>query len=162
MLPLLLALLPGASSSAVQVPAPPAWAVPKYHFRSQGGSQGDPTAPVKLGSKWHVFVDGCGGWCHGVSADGAVSWSEAAPFVHNGSGIGTGSWGVLPNGTALGLYVQDLSLSLSLSLPLPLPLSLSLSLSLSLFLCCMYTVAEQLLRELLPGADLHWGADLGR
>ena len=148
MLPLLLALLPCASSSVVQVPPPPAWAVPKYHFRSQGGSQGDPTAPVKLGSKWHVFVDGCGGWCHGVSADGAVSWAEAPAFVHNGSGIGTGSWGVLPNGTALGLYVHDLSLSLSLSL--------------SLFLCCMYTVAEQLLRELLPGADLHWGADLGR
>jgi sucrose-6-phosphate hydrolase SacC (GH32 family) len=108
MLPLLPALL-GAAAAATRasLPSPPAWAVPQLHFRAAGGSQGDPTGPIKLGKKWHVFTDGCGGWCHGVSSDDAVTFAQAQPFVSKASGvhgIGTGAWGTLPNGTALGLY----------------------------------------------------------
>ena len=89
-------------------PPPPPWLVPRLHWRTgQDRGQGDPTGPIKIGSTWHMFVDGCGGWCHATSADGAVTWRDSTA-LHlnraNGHNIGTGSWTMLPNGTAVGLY----------------------------------------------------------
>jgi hypothetical protein len=89
-------------------PPTPEWSVPRVHWHtSQDRGQGDPTGPIKIGSTWHMFVDGCGGWCHAISGDGAVTWEDSkALHLNRGGhgGIGTGSWGMLPNGTAVGLY----------------------------------------------------------
>eukprot|EP01052_Picozoa_sp_SAG31_P009175 SAG31_NODE_477_length_15150_cov_13.611772_11_plen_434_part_00 len=103
--PLLCAV--GASSTFTPPPGVvPSYLTPRLHWStSHYRSQGDPTGPIKLGSTWHMFTD-CGkGWCHAISVDGAVSWNETRPVsLDNGTGIGTGSWSVLPNGTAVGLY----------------------------------------------------------
>ena len=36
-------------------PAVPAWLMPKLHWHTAHGGQGDPTAPVKLGDTWSVW-----------------------------------------------------------------------------------------------------------
>ena len=104
------------SQVATGGPPPPlsTFLTPRLHWAtSLMAKQGDPSAPLKLGSTWHIFVDCLHGWCHATSQDGGVSWNETVPLttLNNQSykngvrcSIGTGSWAVLPNGTALGLY----------------------------------------------------------
>ena len=50
-------LLAGILSQAPQ-PQPQPWQAPRYHWASKlDRNQGDPTAPIKIGNIWHVFVD---------------------------------------------------------------------------------------------------------
>lgn len=70
--------------------APGAWC-PRFHDIYQPNMY-DPSAPIRLkDGTWHVFPDGCGGWCHYSSPD-LFRWTQHAPLPKLGGLTGSLSY----------------------------------------------------------------------
>lgn len=64
---------------------------PKWHNIYQQ-SLYDPSAPIRLSDgQWHVYPDGCGGWCHYTSPD-LFHWEERPPLPKLGGLTGSLSY----------------------------------------------------------------------
>ena len=64
---------------------------PLFHYIYQR-TMYDPSAPIRLNDgTWHMFPDGCGGWCHYSSPD-LFHWAQHAPLPKLGGLTGSLSY----------------------------------------------------------------------